>query len=87
MPRLSPLAAAALRSSRSAPPAHRRARPQAEIVFHNTTYILSLAVVDGEVLRLEVEQKSDASCWRGEFTAKCASRARRLTPLPIPHRS
>jgi hypothetical protein len=45
--------------------------PQVELTFHGVAYILTLSTVQQETLCIEVEQKSDASRWRGDFTAKC----------------
>eukprot|EP00983_Pelagomonas_calceolata_P133970 1162016-Pelagomonas_calceolata.AAC.15 len=42
-----------------------------EVSFHSIAYLLTVSTVNGDTLCLEVEQKSDASRWRGDFTARC----------------
>ena len=44
---------------------------QVNTVFHNVQYLLSVSTVNADTLCLEVEQTSDASRWRGDFTSKC----------------
>ncbi|KAF5843476.1 protein required for templated centriole assembly [Dunaliella salina] len=41
-----------------------------EVSFHSIAYLLTVSTVNGDTLCLEVEQKSDASRWRGDFTAR-----------------
>jgi hypothetical protein len=44
---------------------------QVDVNFHNIAYLLTISTVNGDTLCLEVEQKSDASRWRGDFTSRC----------------
>jgi len=44
---------------------------QVEVSFHSIAYLLTVSTVNGDTLCLEVEQKSDASRWKGDFTARC----------------
>lgn len=45
---------------------------QVDIAFHNVGYILTVSTANaGSTLCLDVEQKSDASHWKGEFDASC----------------
>lgn len=48
---------------------------QVELVFHNVPYYVSVSTIDGETLCVEVEQQSDCSRWRGDFTSRCESGA------------
>lgn len=42
-----------------------------QVQFHGVVYTVRTAVVDGESLTVEIEQLSEASRWRGEFSAQC----------------
>jgi hypothetical protein len=42
-----------------------------EICFDDIEYIVTITTTNGEALTVEVEQKSDASRWIGEFSGKC----------------
>lgn len=44
---------------------------QVDITFHDVDYQLSVATTNGQVLNIEIEQKSDASRWRGDFSCRC----------------
>ena len=44
-----------------------------EVSFHGVPYVLTVSTIEGETLCIEVEQKSDASRWRGDFTSRCMS--------------
>ncbi len=49
-------------------------RLQLEVLFHGVAYILTVSILSGEgaeTMSIEVEQKSDASRWRGDFTSRC----------------
>lgn len=53
---------------------------QVEVLFHGVAYILTVSIISGEgsdTMSIEVEQKSDASRWRGDFTSRCK------TPEPM----
>ena len=39
-------------------------------VFHGIAYQLTVSTLGSETLCLEVEQKSDCSRWRGDFTSR-----------------
>ncbi|GAX84244.1 hypothetical protein CEUSTIGMA_g11667.t1 [Chlamydomonas eustigma] len=41
-----------------------------EISFHDVAYALTTSVVNGDTLSIDVEQLSDASRWRGDFTSR-----------------
>ncbi|KXZ44868.1 VFL3 protein [Gonium pectorale] len=41
-----------------------------EVTFHGVAYLLTVSTIEGETLCLEVEQKSDCSRWRGDFTSR-----------------
>ncbi|PNH10242.1 Coiled-coil domain-containing protein 61 [Tetrabaena socialis] len=43
---------------------------QVDVAFHGVAYLLTVSTIDGETLCLEVEQKSDCSRWRGDFTSR-----------------
>ena len=43
--------------------------PQAE--FHGVQYTVRTTVAEGASLTVEVEQLSEASRWRGDFSAQC----------------
>lgn len=45
---------------------------QVNAMFHGVKYIITVKTVQHESLCVEVEQVSDASKWRGDFTARCA---------------
>lgn len=51
------------------------ARSQVEIAFHGTDYLLTVTTTNGETLSVEIEQRMDASRWRGDFTSSCACAA------------
>jgi hypothetical protein len=38
--------------------------------FHGVDYLVTVSVLAGTI-SLAIEQKSDASCWKGDFTARC----------------
>ena len=42
-----------------------------QIEFHGVAYIVTTVVQEGQHLTVEVEQQSEASRWRGQFTAQC----------------
>ncbi len=42
-----------------------------DVTFHGVAYLLTVSTIEGETLCLEVEQKSDCSRWRGDFTSRC----------------
>lgn len=42
-----------------------------QIEFHGIAYSVTTVVQEGENLTVEVEQQSEASRWRGQFTAQC----------------
>lgn len=42
-----------------------------EVTFHGVAYLLSVTTTNGDTLTLEIEQKSDCSRWRGDFTSRC----------------
>lgn len=44
---------------------------QVEATFHGVAYLLTVSTIEGETLCVEVEQKSDCSRWRGDFTSRC----------------
>jgi coiled-coil domain-containing protein 61 len=44
---------------------------QFDISFHDVDYVVTLSTINGDTLCVEVEQKSDASRWRGDFTSRC----------------
>ena len=46
---------------------------QVEISFDSVEYLITISTTNGEGLTVEVEQKSDASRWIGEFNGKCKS--------------
>ncbi len=49
------------------------ARTQVDVSFHGVPYIVTVSTLaGGDTLCVEVEQKADASRWRGDFTARCA---------------
>ncbi|KAG2447714.1 hypothetical protein HYH02_007174 [Chlamydomonas schloesseri] len=41
-----------------------------EATFHGVAYLLTVSTIEGETLCVEVEQKSDCSRWRGDFTSR-----------------
>lgn len=41
-----------------------------DVTFHGVAYLLTVSTIEGETLCLEVEQKSDCSRWRGDFTSR-----------------
>lgn len=45
--------------------------PQVDISFHGVDYLMTASTVNGDTLSVEVEQRSDASRWRGDFTSRC----------------
>ena len=42
-----------------------------QIEFHGVAYSVTTVVQEGENLTVEVEQQSEPSRWRGQFTAQC----------------
>ena len=42
-----------------------------QIEFHGVAYSVTTVVQEGQNLTVEVEQQSEASRWRGQFTAQC----------------
>ena len=45
---------------------------QVDINFHGVDYILTASTTANcDTLSVEVEQRSDASRWRGDFTSRC----------------
>lgn len=42
-----------------------------QIEFHGVAYSVTTVVQEGEHLSVEVEQQSEASRWRGQFSAQC----------------
>ncbi|EFJ40344.1 hypothetical protein VOLCADRAFT_84510 [Volvox carteri f. nagariensis] len=43
---------------------------QIDVTFHGVAYLLTVSTIESETLCLEVEQKSDCSRWRGDFTSR-----------------
>ncbi|KAL6764801.1 protein required for templated centriole assembly [Haematococcus lacustris] len=41
-----------------------------DVVFHGVSYLCTISTVNGDTMCVEVEQKSDASRWRGDFTSR-----------------
>ncbi|GLI61493.1 hypothetical protein VaNZ11_003821 [Volvox africanus] len=41
-----------------------------DVTFHGVAYLLTVSTIESETLCLEVEQKSDCSRWRGDFTSR-----------------
>ncbi|MEW5297225.1 MAG: hypothetical protein WDW36_000449 [Sanguina aurantia] len=41
-----------------------------EVTFHGVAYLLSVTTTNGDTLTLEIEQKSDCSRWRADFTSR-----------------
>ena len=46
---------------------------QVDIAFHDVEYALCISTINGDTLCVEIEQKRDASRWRGDFTSRCES--------------
>lgn len=44
---------------------------QVSASFHGSKYVVSIRTVDHDTLRVEVEQMSNASVWKGTFTNQC----------------
>lgn len=47
--------------------------PQVDVNFHGVAYIITVYTYNSENLCIEVEQKNDASQWRGDFTSACTT--------------
>lgn len=45
--------------------------PQVELSFHEVEYVITVSTIHGDTMCIAVEQKRDASRWKGEFTSKC----------------
>lgn len=41
-----------------------------EVVFHDIPYFMTVSAYNGDTLHVEVEQKTDASIWKGDFSSK-----------------
>lgn len=53
---------------------------QVDVSFHGVPYLLTVSTINGETMCLEVEQKSDASRWRGDFTSRCGCPSMGVAP-------
>lgn len=52
---------------------------QVEAVFSNAAYYVTVSTINGDTLCVEVEQKSDCSRWRGDFTSRCERKSKAVS--------